>query len=137
VTPVFTGRVLPGGLLVIDRRADYARHVRSLHGRFVEVIVRKQRTKRSLAQNAWHWAIAVPLIAEALGYDKHEHDQVHYALVAKCFGTTANAKTGLDVPKARSSHLTTEQFSELMEWEVRFAAEFLDVLVPLPNEVAA
>ena len=57
LTPIFTGRVLPGGLLVIDHAKDYARHVRSLHGRFVEVIVRKQHVQRSpQANRAKIWA---------------------------------------------------------------------------------
>ena len=74
------------------------------------------------------------MIAHELGYDKHEHDDVHYALVAKCFGT--HVKLQQEIPNVRSSHLTTTQFSELMEWEVRFAAQELGVVVPLPNEGA-
>src|SRR5512138_2694977 len=55
-------------------------------GKRVEVVLRRPRSKRSLSQNRWWFGIAVPMIAESLGYDRHEHDQVHYALVSKCFG---------------------------------------------------
>lgn len=136
LTPVFTGRVLDKGLLVLDRPKDYAQHVRAFRGKFIELILRPRRTKRSGQQNAWHWAVAVPLIADTLGYDQHEHEQVHYALVAKCFGVTVEPKTGMEVPKARSSHLTTAEFSTLMEWEVRFAATELNCRIPLPGETA-
>ena len=137
IVPSFAGRVLKGGLLVLEDRLGYSRWLRHLSGQFVEVSVRKQRSKRTLDQNAWHWGIAVPTIAAALGYERNEHEQVHYALVAKCFGTKRDSATGLDVPNVRSSHLSTVEFSELMEWEVRFAAQFLDVVVPLPNEATA
>jgi len=135
MTPIFRGRVLDGGLLCLDRPKDYARHVRSLAGKYVEVLVRQQRTKRSNQANRWHWGIAVAMIAEYLGYDKHEHEQVHYALVAKCFGT--RVVNGLEVPNVRSSRLSTAEFSELMEWEVRYAAQEWGLIIPLPNEVAA
>jgi hypothetical protein len=135
VVPVFKGRVLTGGLLALDRPKDYARYVRSFAGQYVEVTIRKQRSQRSTDQNRWWRGVAVPLIAEAMGHDRHEYDQVHYALVAKCFGSTVDVKTGLEIPNVRSSHLSTAEFSELMEWAVRFAAQYLNVVVPLPGEV--
>jgi hypothetical protein len=136
-TPLFTGRVLQGGLLVLDRPKDYAKHLRSLAGQYVEIVARKRRSKRSLDQNAWWWGKCLPLIAEELGYDKHDHDALHYALVAKCFGTHMDPKLNVDVPNARSSQLSTAEFSELMEWVVRWAATEYGIVIPLPNEVAA
>ena len=132
----FTGRVLAGGLLVMDRPKDYAHHVRRLAGQYVEVIVRKQRVKRSLPQNKWHWGVAVPMIAEKCGYDRHEHERMHYELVALCFGTT-RGKNGVEIPNKQSSELTTADFSKLMEWEVLWAAIEYDLVIPLPNEVEA
>lgn len=136
VTPIFTGRVTEDGRLKADAPHDFGAHLCTLKGLPVEIVVRKRRSKRSLDQNAWHWGIAVPMIADALGYDKHEHEQVHYALVAKCFGTHSDPKSGLEIANVRSSRLSTKEFSELMEWEIRFAAE-LGIVVPLPNEVEA
>lgn len=135
--PLFKGRVLPGGLLVLDRPKDYARYVRSFAGAFIEVTLRKQRSKRSLDQNAWHWGVALPIIAQELGYDRHEHDVLHYALVAKCFGVHHDAKLQQDIPNVRSSKLSTAEFSQLMEWEVRWAATEYGIVVPLPNESEA
>lgn len=116
--------------------ADPARWVdvrRKLAGKRVEVVLRKPKSKRSLDQNAWWWGIAVPMIADELGYDKHEHDAVHYALVSKCFGVKQDPKLG-EVPNVRSSKLTVQQFAELMEWSVRWAAEYCGVVLPLPGE---
>lgn len=133
--PIFHGVVEPGGKLVVHRREAMEQHIKSLSGGPVEIAIRRRRSQRTLKQNALHWAVIVPAIAEALGYDRHEYEQVHYALVAKCFGTDRDPITGLEVPKARSSRLTTTQFNELIEWEVRFAAQDLGVAIMLPDDI--
>jgi hypothetical protein len=76
------------------------------------------------------------MIAEHLGYERNEHDQVHYALVSKCFGVEHDPRLG-EVPHKRSSKLTVQEFSELMEWAVRVSAQEFGVLLPLPSEAEA
>lgn len=139
LVPIFHGEVSPDGklsLLAVEqaRRLSY---LRSLAGKDVDVVIKPHRDRRSDKQNRWWWGIAVPLIAHELGYDRHEHEQVHYALVAKCFGTRFDAVLKQELPNARSSQLTTVQFAELMEWAVRWAADEHGVVVPLPNESEA
>lgn len=137
LVPVFHGKVSDDGETVMfvpterERRKGY---LRSLAGCEVDVVVKKHRNKRSDKQNKWWWGIAVPLIAHELGYDKHEHETVHYALVAKCFGTRVDPVLKQEIPNVRSSLLTTVQFSELMEWAVRWAAQEHGIDVPLPND---
>lgn len=132
----FYGRVdLQGRLLMSKqerRRHDAA--IVALVGKNVVVTVEAQKETRSLRQNAWIWGVAYPLIAEAAGYDRHEHDELHYALVAKCFGVHEDERLGVAVPNARSSKLTTADFSEYMEWLVRFAAQMWGCVVPLPDD---
>lgn len=118
-----------------DLARDVMEALRARRGYPVEVVIRRPKSQRSLPQNSWWWAVAVPMIAEELGYDKHEHEQVHYALVSKCFGVKHDPKLG-EVPNKRSSHLTVEEFSELMEWAVRVAASEWGILLPLPSEAA-
>ncbi len=137
--PVFHGHVDEHGKLVL---ADQERHLRRgylkrLGGKAVDVVVKQHRRRRSEKQSRWWWGVAVPLIAQELGYDKHEHEDVHYALVAKCFGTHRDDKLQQDVPNKRSSSLTTDEFSQLMEWAVRYAATEWGMVVPLPNEAEA
>lgn len=136
LVPVFTGEVTEDGrlLLAADERERRQGYLRRLAGKSVDVVVKAHKNTRSLQQNSWHWGVAVPLIAQELGYDKHDHDRLHYALVDKCFGTTFDKVLKQDVPNVRSSHLTTAQFSELMEWEVRWAATELNIVIPLPDE---
>ena len=134
--PVWRGVVSESGAIVFDRDdADRRRqYLRGLIGRAVEVTVRPPRRQRSLDQNAWIWGVAYPLLGEALGYDKHEYPQLHYALLAECFGATYDQRFGLSVPRVSSSKLTTREFSDYMEWLVRWAACEHGCIIPLPNE---
>ena len=110
----------------------------SCKGHDVDVVVRVHQKTRSLEQNAYIWGVAYPILAEHLGYDKHEIEDLHYALIEKCFGTHFDQRMRQMVPNKRSSKLTTKEFSEYMDWLVRFAAqECGGVYIPLPDEVAA
>lgn len=137
VVPVFHGVVSDdGAVLQFDASEQPLRrgYLRKLAGKRVDVTVRVHRSKRSDAQNRWHWGVAIPLIAAELGYDKHEHERLHYALVDKCFGTTWDEKLQVHAPNVlHSAELPTDKFSEFMEWEVRFAAQELGIEVPLPD----
>ena len=135
--PIFHGRVSDDGArleLLHSEREIRQGYLRKMAGKTVDIVVKLHRRNRSDRQNRWHWGVAVPLIAHELGYDRHEHEDVHYALVAKCFGTHRDERLQQEVPNKRSSALSTEDFSTLMEWEVRFAATELGIVVPLPNE---
>lgn len=136
LVPIFHARVSDDAKLVLDEGERLLRqgYLKRLVGQAVDVVVKVHRNRRSDRQNRWHWGIAVPLIAQELGYDKHEHETLHYELVALCFGTTFDPRLKQQVPNARSSQLTTTQFSELMEWEVRWAAQEHGINIPLPNE---
>jgi hypothetical protein len=138
MVPVFLATVESGPSVVFDPAQRPLRHgwLKSLIGQQVDVTIKPHRDRRSIKQNAWHWGVAVPLIASELGYDKHEHDAVHYALVSKCFGVVHDERLG-ELPKVRSSLLTTTQFSELMEWEVRWAATEFGMNIPLPGDTEA
>jgi hypothetical protein len=131
-TPIFPGRVDEHGTLKVQDRHALSSYLTTLAGKDVDVIVRKHIKRRSDSQNRSWWGLIVPAIAEHLGYDRHEYEMVHYALVAKCFGVTE--REGIEVPNARSSALTTAQFTELMDWAVRYAATEWGLVVPLPNE---
>lgn len=137
VVPIWRGLVDGEGVLHLDVgndrfRAHYGTHFR---GRRVEVLIREEGRQRSNDQNAWLWGVAYPVLAEELGYDKDEHEDLHYGLVAKWGGEHYDKRVGAMVPDKRSSKLTTKEFSEYMEWLVRFAATKCGgILIPLPNE---
>lgn len=138
IAPVFGGRVV-GGRVEFDAAEAHARrqHLQALEGQRVEAVIRIRKKKRSLDQNAWLWGVAIPLLAESLGYDQHEHEQLHYQLLAECFGSAYDQRFGREVPRVTSSRLSTKEFSDYMEWLVRWAAVEHGCIIPLPNESEA
>lgn len=138
--PVFNGQVTADG-----SRIDFdgieapmrRRLLRALAGKRVGVVIREKRSQRSQSQNAWLWGVALPLLAEELGYDDHEHETLHYALLGECFGHVYDPRMGQTVLAKTSSQLNTKEFAEYMEWLVRWAATEHGCRVPLPGESEA
>lgn len=136
LSPVFPGRVDQVGKLHLDDAGAYHRHAKKYAGRKVEVVVRLRTQQRSDRQNRWIWGIAYPLLGPHWGYERTEHEHMHYGLLAQCFGTKVDTRFGIRVPKVTSSKkLNTKEFSEYMEWLVRYAAIEEGIRIPLPNEV--
>jgi len=137
--PVFNGVVTADGRLELDgiEAIQRRRYLRSLVGKRVGLVIRERRTQRSHNQNAWHWGIAIPLLADALGYDEHEHETLHYALLGECFGHVYDPRSGQTVLAKTSSQLNTKEFADYMEWLVRWAATEHNCRIPLPGESEA
>lgn len=142
---LFPFSVNDAGVFALDDVTAFRAHVRQkFRGKRGVLQVLPWGRKRSAEQNAWLWGIALPLIAESCGYDDHEHERLHYDLLAIRFGTVevAPALPGVPsrvMPTRTSSHLTTKEFAEYMEWLVRYAAEpgnlcERGIVIPLPNE---
>lgn len=130
---VAPGRVKDGVFLFADKRAFDAAVARWTDGEAVVRIERKFK-RRSDPQNRWLHGVAIALIADECGYDRHERDWLRYYLLGLCFGTEKNA-LGQDMPKmGGTSKLSTEQFSTFMEWIVRFGATTLNMRIPLPDD---
>jgi hypothetical protein len=128
------------GRLHLDARVRFDAYLRvALLGKRVDVTVVEHGEKRSVAQNNWLWGVCYPAIADHCGYDFHEHETLHYDLLAVRFGTVTVTPLIPGVaprtkPARTSSELSTKEFADYMEWLVRFAAEHFDVVVPLPDE---
>ena|SRR5688500_2672299 len=110
------GRVLPGGLLVLDRPKDYNRAVRAFAGKYVEIVLRKRRTTRSLQQNKFYWAYVLTEIADATGYTK---DEAHEALKHEFLREDGDGP----LRKVRSTtELSVEEFSAYVERVMAFGS---------------
>jgi hypothetical protein len=121
-TVLFLGRVLPGGLLVLDKPRDYNRHVRAHAGQYVEVTLRKRRQKRSPQANRFYWGYVLEAIAEATGYTKYE---AHDALKFKFLREDGDGP----LVKVRSSaELSVEEFSVYTERVMVFGAETFGIV---------
>lgn len=132
LTPLFTGRVLEGGLLVLNRPRDYGRYLRSLRGQFVEVVVRRQRSQRSARANRYYFGVVVALLAEHCGYEKQEMHEVlafRFLRIEDCPITGAPRRT-------HTPDTDTAEFSAYVDSCIRLAAE-LGVIIPAPGECEA
>jgi hypothetical protein len=130
LTPIFDGTVSPEGKLSLDKSPQFKDYLRGLAGKRVQLTVEKYRKKRSPDQNAWYWGVAVKLISQHTGYDPQEvHLALRYEFCPKVIiGNVA-------VPRS-TTKLDTMEFGEnMMERVVRWAAERLQIVIPLPGEV--
>ena len=128
----FTGRVLSGGFLVLDRPKDYAHCLRAFAGQPIELTLRRPRTQRSLDQNAYLHAVPFPLLAEHFGYTIPE---IKLVLLGECFGWRHDPIALRDLPrKLSTAELSVEECSYFIDWVIPWAAHH-DVVIPLPNEV--
>jgi len=127
-TPVFVGQIEKGKLL-LDTPARYLVHLSTLEGRRVEIIVRKQRSQRSLAQNNAYWGLVVEMLAAKTGYGK---ETMHLALKEK-FASRIDEKTGLVIVES-TAEMDTKRFSQYYEDIQKWAWEFLELKIPAPGE---
>jgi uncharacterized protein Veg len=116
VEAIWYGRVLPGGLLVLEKPKDYNRAVRSLAGKHVELTIRKRKTKRSSQQNKFYWSYVLVEMMDATGYTK---DEAHEALKYEFLREDGDGP----LRKVRSTtSLTVEEFSAYVERVMAFGA---------------
>ena len=102
-------------------------------GKKVRVTVERFRTRRSDAQNAYYWAVVVPMIGEAIGEDDKE--AIHDMLKAEHnYEILVIGDKEIRMPES-TSKLNTAEFAEYVERVRRWAAEWLNLYIPDPQEV--
>lgn len=131
--PVFEAVVQDGRLHLSDA-ARYRAYVASLgDGEICEVAIRRPKSQRTYEQLRYWFGVPMAILSEHTGHTKL---QLHYMCLALCFGVITDATTGMALPVVPASrHLTTQQFSELIEWVGPWAWETFGVRIPLPHEV--
>jgi hypothetical protein len=98
-----------------------------------KVFVCDSKPQRSLKQNAYYWAVVIPLMAEHLGYTKNEmHELFKRQFLPQHKVTTANGKTFTWSTSTRT--LPTNKFEEYLE-EINALAVTMDVYIPEPGEI--
>lgn len=125
----FYGRVLAGGLLVLDQPKEYARYVRAFASKHVELILKQRRAKRSDRANRYYFGVVVKLLAEHCGYDAqemHETLAMRFLRIADCPITGAPRRE-------RTPKTDSKEFSEYVDHCIRLAAE-LGVAIPDAHE---
>lgn len=118
----FYGRVLPGGLLVMEQPQAYGSHLRSLAGKHVEIYAQKRQTKRSHQANRFYWGYVLSEIADAADMTK---DETHEGLKFKFLREDGD---GPLVRIKSTADLSTEDFSLYVEKCMAFGAQTFGIV---------
>jgi hypothetical protein len=137
ISPLVRGKV-EGGKLVANDPDLLKKAFRCHEGKEIEFQVKRYRKSRTTNQNAYYWAVIVPLIAEAMGEDDAE--TTHEVLKYECNYEMRTIGKGSERREIRyplsTADLDTAAFEIYCERCRRFASEFFSLYIPLPNEVA-
>jgi RNA-binding protein YhbY len=103
----------------------------------------KNIRKRTLQQNAYYWGVVVPLVKKALrdaGFDEVDDNEAAHEVMKVLFlkREIVNKQTGemISLPVS-STKLTVPEFNEYLEKVCKWAAEYLDTVIPSPNSALA
>jgi hypothetical protein len=118
-----------GGKLIMGDLSRWKKAVESMSG-LVEVALRTPRKDRSGQQNNFYWSVVVEILGKELGMTAQE---THEALKIKFLSRTDKALLTVK----STTQLSTKEFMEYTEAIQRWAAEFLNINIPNPNEIEA
>jgi hypothetical protein len=141
MNPVFRIKIIHGQL-VYDRPEAFADHLLELkHDWPYELVIRPIRRKRTSKQNRYYWGVVIDLITlEIAGTNnKVEKEEVHRAL-ARYFLDYDNERTFetggvMFGERISTTELSTVEFGEYVENVKRWAAEYLNLIIPDPDQV--
>lgn len=115
--------------------------IASFEGKIVDITIQKHKKVRSNSQNAYYWGVVIPLVQDGLKEatgEVRDLNSIHYQILLPLFAPSreiTNINTGEIVSeRMTSSEMTTTQFMEWIMDIQKWAAEFLGVDIPDPNE---
>lgn len=100
----------------------------------------KDFRKRSLQQNAYYWGVVVPMVKEGLrneGFDEVTEDEEAHEIIKHLHlkKMVVSKNTGDCIELGGSTaKLSITEFNELIERVCKWAAEYLNIVIPSPNE---
>lgn len=121
------------GKLKLYDQAGFKRLVASMPEDGLELILRKEKSKRSRDQRAYYWAVMVAYVSEFMGEEK---DAVNEILKLKFNPKPSKDFHGNPITIGGSFEKEPVAEVERIYEEIRafFAVEF-NLIIPLPNEV--
>lgn len=97
-------------------------------GEEVDVSIQPKKRRRSLGQNDYLWGVVYQIIVDETGLSV---DEVHDAMRIKFLRVSKNNIMTI----LSTSGLTTIEFDKYVENIRQFGREFLNLYIPLPNEI--
>jgi hypothetical protein len=106
-------------------------------GKSIYVTIEEWRNTRSLQQNRYYWGVVIKLISDHTGFDSLEtHEVLKYKFNSK-LTELVNVKSGeIEIIEhgGTTTRMTTLEFMEYIGKIQQWAAEFLALSIPGPNE---
>ena len=121
---------------------EIADTLKQFEGKRVEIIIKRLRSTRSSQQNRFYWGVVVVVMRQAfkdIGYLLNT-EETHTILKDKFMPyTDICTPDGEMISKKYKSttELTKTEFGEYIDKISQFAAEYLNVNIPQPNEQTA
>lgn len=114
-------------------KSKFRREVaRLFSGQSIEIIIHQKRKHRSVQQNRYYWLVA-SILSDRTGFTK---DEIHAILKSKFLkAEKVNENTGAVYDYVKSTtELSTMEYEEYLDSVRQFAAQELDIQIPMPNE---
>ena len=133
----YNGEVKESGLHIYQR-ADFDESIRNFMGKKVTITIQRMQNNRSLDQNSYYWKVIVPMVQDGLldvGYrlDKeavHNYLKENFHIIEH-----VNFKSGEIIKSIGSTtRMTTTSMMDYFAKIVQWAAEYLNIQIPEPNE---
>ena len=111
---------------------NYAKRILSEKGKVI-INVSSKKQQRSTYQNSYYWGVIVDLSCEVSGYSPAEQHEVFKQEILGSKEVEYNGK--IHYITNSTAKLNTSQFEDFAEHCRAIAAEWYEIMIPLPNEV--
>lgn len=131
MTEKIFGQINEKGKFIPYNQDQLIQAFKKLSGKRAEITVRPETKSRTNEQNRYLWGVVYKYISEEIGY---EPEQVHELMKFKFLKIEILVKGNPETVIRSTTELSTEEFNQYVERIVRWAAEFLGLVIPDPNE---
>ena len=111
---------------------NYAKRILSEKGKVI-INVSSKKQQRSIYQNSYYWCVIIDLSCEVSGYSQAEQHEVFKQEILGSKEVEYNGK--IHYITNSTAKLNTSQFEDFAEHCRAIAAEWYEIMIPLPNEV--
>jgi len=138
---IFYGKVEHGQLRLISQD-QYEKLIKALEGQSIKLVLGKRPKIRTSKQNRYYFGVVVKMICDEVGeYGKEGTDRMHAHLKSMFAPREEHKYIGIDgkeVVKMEPIHtadlLTTQFSNDYVEKVKIWAATYLNIYIPDPNE---
>lgn len=132
------GSIDDKGVFTLHNRPRFLQWCLQNIGKEIRIRFTRRYKQRSSPQNRYYWGVVIKEITirlRELGYQWIEDEEVHTMMKLKFNHEDVVSEQGelLELPKSTTS-MTTVEFMEYMDRIRQWAAGFLDINIPAPNE---